>query len=60
MPGRPPAVPDPDEMDGAYQDVMGLYDSDGGVPTYVVADLTADDRWLSVPVAAAVSVDDWR
>lgn len=62
MPNRSPALPDPDPdpMGGTYADVMGLYDSDGGVPTYVLADLTVDDRWLSVPTAATVSLEAWR
>ena len=39
---------------------MGLYDSVAGVPTFVLADLSAEDRWVSVPTGAAVSLDDWR
>lgn len=60
MTGHHPTIPDPEAVDGLYSDVMGLYDSDDGVPTYVLADLTAEDRWLSVPAAAALSLDEWQ
>lgn len=60
MTGRAPSLPDPDAVEGAYRDVMGLFDSEGGVPMYVLADLSADERWLSVPAAAAVSLEEWR
>lgn len=60
MPGRAPTIPDPDAVDGGYRDVMGLYDSDGGVPTFVLADLTAEDRWLSVEAGTALTLAEWR
>lgn len=60
MPGRTPTIPDPDSVSGPTRDVMGLYDSVAGEPTYVLADLTADDRWLSVPAGVALTLDDWR
>jgi hypothetical protein len=39
---------------------MGLYDSVSGVPTYVLADPTAEGRWLSVPTGDAVPLDERR
>lgn len=53
-------APDTDAVANAYQDVLGLYDSDDGVPTYVLADPAVDDRWLSVTAAATVSLEEWR
>jgi hypothetical protein len=60
MPGRTPTIPDPDDVEGASRDVIGLFDSEEGRPTFVLADLTADERWLSVPAEVALSVEEWR
>jgi hypothetical protein len=60
MNGGTPTIPDPETVSRTHGDVMGLYDSVAGVPTFVLADLTAEDRWVSVPTGAAVSLDDWR
>ena len=57
--GRP-TIPDPETVSGSYRDVMGLYDSVSGVPTYVLADLNAEGRWLSMPTGDAVSLEEWR
>jgi len=60
MPSRLPTLSDPAASVGAYQDVIGLYDSDGGVPTYVLADVGAEDRWVSAATAATVDLQEWR
>ena len=60
MKGGTPTIPDPETVDRTHRDVMGLYDSVAGVPTFVLAELNAEDRWLSVPTGGAVSLDDWR
>jgi hypothetical protein len=55
-----PTIPDPETVSDTYRDVMGLYDSVSGVPTYVLADPTAEGRWLSVPTGDAVPLDERR
>lgn len=60
MPNRLPILSDTAASGGPYQDVIGLYDSDGGVPTYVLADPGVEERWVSVATAAAVDLEEWR
>ncbi|WP_254838712.1 DUF7556 family protein [Natronomonas marina] len=60
MTERTPDIPDPEEVGGDHGGVIGLYDSEGGVPTYVVADVASDDRWVSVPAAATLSLEEWQ
>ncbi len=57
---RTPNVPDPEDLDRDRGEVIGLYDADGTTPTYVVADVTSDGRWLSMPAEAAPSLDEWE
>lgn len=40
--------------------VMAAIDSDGRGPRLVIADISADESWLSVPAANAADLADWR
>lgn len=41
-------------------EVMAAIDSDGRGPRLVIADISADESWLSMPATAAASLADWR
>lgn len=41
-------------------DVMAAVDRSGGVPTYVIADVSVDDAWLAIPDGDALSLSAWR
>ena len=41
-------------------EVMAAIDSDGQGPRFVIADIGAEDSWLSVPAGAAACLADWR
>lgn len=60
MTNRLPTPSDSAASGGPYQDVIGLYDSDDGVPTYVLADPGAEDRWVAAATAAAADLEEWR
>jgi hypothetical protein len=55
-----PTLPEQEAVNDQSRDVLGLYDAVDGVPTFVVADLTTDDRWVSIPTDDTVSLDEWR
>lgn len=46
--------------DGRRREVMAAIDSDGAGPRLVIADISADESWLSMPASAAASLADWR
>lgn len=56
MASEPAASPDsaPDH------EVMASIDGERTDTRLVIADITADDAWLSIPTPAAVRLDDWR
>jgi len=41
-------------------EVMASVDVTGGVERLVIADISADESWLSIPEDAAASVLKWR
>lgn len=41
-------------------DVMAAVDRSGGVPTFVIADVSVDDAWLAIPDGDALSLSAWR
>lgn len=41
-------------------EVMAAIDSDGRGPRLVIADINADESWVSMPAAAAACLTDWR
>ena len=41
-------------------EVMASVDDDGDEARLVIADITCDNAWISMPVANAASVPNWR
>ncbi|WP_331235203.1 DUF7556 family protein [Natronorarus salvus] len=41
-------------------EVMAAVDEGERCSRYVIADVSIDDAWLSMPVAEAASLRDWR
>lgn len=41
-------------------EVMASIDDGGGGARFVIADITAERSWLSIPEAAAASLAEWR
>lgn len=46
--------------DASAAEVMASVDTDSDGHRLVIADLTSDDAWLSVRLADAPALDDWR
>lgn len=44
----------------AGSEVMASVDDDGRTERLIIADTSADDAWLSVPIAGSTSLPDWR
>ena len=42
------------------EEVMAAIDSDGHGPRLVIADINADDSWVSMSATAAPCLADWR
>ncbi|MBB6647323.1 DUF7556 family protein [Halobellus ruber] len=45
--------------DASNTEVMASVDSASAQPEFVIADVSRDDAWLSVPVAEAPSLREW-
>ena len=45
---------------GSAEDVMASVDDDGSVERFVIADISRDDAWLSLPLAEAATLADWQ
>jgi hypothetical protein len=45
---------------GPPEDVMASVDDDGDVERFVIADISRDDAWLSLPLAEAATLADWQ
>lgn len=41
-------------------DVMASVDDDGAVRRFVVADISRDDAWVSLPLCEAAPLAEWR
>lgn len=41
-------------------EVMAAIDDEAPERRLIIADLTADDSWLSIPAADALALVDWR
>lgn len=50
----PASEPAPDS------EVMASIDGDDHDPRLVIADITADESWISIPAGASVNLVDWR
>lgn len=44
----------------AEREVMASLDDDGRMERLIIADTTADDAWLSVPVSGSASLPEWQ
>lgn len=42
------------------REVMASVDDDGCTKRLIIADTTADDAWLSVPVSGSASLQEWQ
>ncbi|WP_247002974.1 DUF7556 family protein [Halosolutus gelatinilyticus] len=48
-----------DGLEGAAE-VVGAIDEIEGRQHFVLADITCDDVWMTVPEDDAMSIDEWR
>lgn len=44
----------------AQREVMASLDDDGRTERLIIADTTADDAWVSVPVSGSVALQNWQ
>ena len=44
----------------AADDVMASVDDDGVAERFVIADISRDDAWVSIPLCEAASLSDWQ
>lgn len=47
-------------LDDGPATVISAIDSSDGHPTYVIADISADDAWVSIEAGAARPLNEWR
>jgi hypothetical protein len=40
--------------------VQSSYDYRNGEPAFIIADITRDDAWLSVPAGQEIEISEWR
>jgi hypothetical protein len=53
-------APDVTAARGQESDVMAAVDDGPGLTEFVIADISQDDAWVSVQLADAIGLDDWR
>ena len=56
-------VPDTTPLSGPVSDpaeVMASLDCDGPEEVLVIADVTGDDAWISMPVSGSAELSAWR
>jgi hypothetical protein len=46
--------------ESSRHEIMAAIDSDGHGPRLVIADINADESWVSIPATAAACLTDWR
>ena len=56
--GEDPARPA--EESASTNEVMAAIDSDRGGPRLVIADITDEESWVSIPATAAATLAEWR
>ena len=49
-----------DEGHGGGREVMAAIDSDRRGPRLVIADITDEESWVSIPATAAARLSDWQ
>jgi hypothetical protein len=59
MDGANSGVMSPGDLESDAE-IMGAYDSIGGVATFVVADITADGSWLAMSADSVIDVESHR
>lgn len=59
MQGKRPDLPEPESIESGAE-VICAYDDVDETPSFLVADITCDEAWLSIAVAEARELDDWR
>lgn len=59
MQGKRPDLPEPESTE-PVEEVICAYDDVDGTPSFLVADITRDDAWLSIAVEEARELDAWR
>lgn len=59
MQGNRPDIPEPESIESGAE-VMCAYDDVDETPSFLVADITCDDAWLSIAVEEARELDAWR
>jgi hypothetical protein len=45
---------------GSESGVQSSYDYRNGEPAFIIADVTTDDAWLSVPAGQETDLSEWR
>ena len=45
--------------DASHVEVMASVDSTPAQPEFIIADISRDDAWLSMPVSEAPSLREW-
>ncbi|MFB6108602.1 MAG: hypothetical protein ABEJ82_07160 [Haloplanus sp.] len=53
-------APDATVADGQEFEVMASVDDSARTSQFVIADVSRDDAWVSVPLADASTLDAWR
>jgi hypothetical protein len=46
--------------DSVEGEVMTAVDGNGGAADVVIADISREEAWLSLPLAEAASIPEWR
>ncbi|HET7323604.1 MAG TPA: hypothetical protein VFJ06_04670 [Halococcus sp.] len=46
--------------ESAADDVMASVDDDGTTERFVIADISQDDAWISIPLCEAASLPGWQ
>lgn len=59
MQGKRPDLPEPESIESGAE-VICAYDDVDETPSFLVADITRDDAWLSIAVEEARELDAWR
>ncbi|QLD87668.1 hypothetical protein HWV07_00900 [Natronomonas salina] len=59
MQGKRPDLPEPESIEDG-EEIICAYDDVDETPSFLVADITRDDAWLSIAVEEARELDAWR
>lgn len=59
MQGKRPDLPEPESTESGTE-VICAYDDVDETPSFLVADISRDDAWISIAVEEARELDAWR